>query len=51
MLTTATGARAVATTHNDLSITVTGHDLDPMSLSLDPVADPVMTFGPPFAHA
>jgi hypothetical protein len=46
MLTTA----AVATTHNDLAITVTGHDLDPASLSLDLVADPVMTFGPPFAH-
>ncbi len=51
MLTTATGGWAVAASHNDLAITVTGHDLDPTSLSLDLVADPVMTFGPPFAHA
>ena len=51
MLTTATGGWAVAASHNDLAITVTGHDLDPKSLSLDLVADPVMTFGPPFAHA
>jgi hypothetical protein len=53
MLTTATGGWAVAATHNDLAITVTGRDLDldPRSLSLDLVADPVMTFGPPFTHA
>jgi hypothetical protein len=51
MLTTATGGWAVAASHNDLAITVTGHDLDPTSLSLDLVADRVMTFGTPFAHA
>jgi hypothetical protein len=51
MLTTATGGWAVAASHNDLAITVTGHGLDPTSLSLDLATDPVMTFGPPFAHA
>jgi hypothetical protein len=51
MLTTATGGWAVAASDNNLTITVTGHDRDPRSLSLDRVADPVMTFGPPFAHA
>jgi hypothetical protein len=53
MLSTATSGWAVAATHKDLAITVTGRDLDldPASLSLDPVTDPVMTFGPPFAHA
>ena len=51
MLTTATGGWALAATHNDLAITVTGHDLNPASLSLDLIADPVTTFGPPFPHA
>jgi hypothetical protein len=51
MLTTATGGWAVAASHNDLAITITGRDREPTSLSLDLVADPVTTFGPPFAHA
>lgn len=49
MLATATGGWAVAASHNDLAITVTGHDLDPKTLAL--VADPESTLGPPFAHA
>jgi hypothetical protein len=51
MLTTTTGGWAVAASHNDLAITVTGHDLDPGSLRIELVADPVATFGPPFAQA
>jgi hypothetical protein len=51
MLTTATGGWAVAASHNDLAITITGRDREPTSLTLELVADPVTTFGPPFAHA
>jgi hypothetical protein len=51
MLTTTTGGWAVAASHSDLAITVTGHDLDPGSLRIELVADPVATFGPPFAQA
>lgn len=50
MLTTTTGGWAVAANHNDLAITLTGHDLDPKSVSLELIADPVATFGPPFAR-
>jgi hypothetical protein len=47
MLTAATGGWAVVASHNDLVITITGHDHDPDSLSLALVIDPVTTFGPP----
>jgi hypothetical protein len=49
VLTTTTGGWAVAASHNDLAITVTGHDLGPKSVSLELAANPVTTFGPPFA--
>ena len=49
-LITPTGAWAAVANHHDLTITVTGHDLDPESLDINPIADPVKTFGPPFTE-
>lgn len=50
-LTGATGGWAVVASHNDLVITVAGHEIDSDSVRLVMVADPVTTFGPPFPRA
>lgn len=39
-LTASTGSWVAVRTHQDLLITIAGHDLDPSTLTLEPIADP-----------
>jgi hypothetical protein len=39
-LSSPTGCWVATRRHNDLAITVAGHDLDPTTITIEPIADP-----------
>jgi hypothetical protein len=45
-LTTPGGRWVAVRRHNDLTVTIAAHDLDPTKISLEPVADTARLLGP-----